>query len=1145
MSNLDYHNNYRCKNTKKILLFLFLSLGAFFFPTILHAQEKTTISISVTNEDIQTVLDDVERNTVYRFTYKNIVLPKTKNITISVMEMDIEIFLAKLLESTELGFVRIGNAFSIVKSEKKKDEINVTGTIKDEAGEPLIGVSVLVKDTGKGISTDANGRFSLNIPSNSSLKVSYVGFLTQEVKVGIDGGDLKITLTPDNRSLDELVVVGYGTMKKSDLTGSISSVKGDELPKTGNTTLGQMLKSQVAGLSFTQTSNQPGAAVWMQIRGAAAGASPLIIIDGIPVSTMWEPNTGLVFGKGDKESVLDNINPDDVLDIQVLKDASATSIYGSRAAGGVILITTKRGPSDEKLDVSFKSSYTTQWIAKKPEVMNPVSYMQASNDSQLERWMQKQGYYPWGTLPASGDINEMRKVYENAGQKWNYSAEDIANFSGGTDWYDAVTRPGEIQEYNLSVAGGTKKSSYLVSLGHMGNKGIVKNNDYSRTSGRIAIDQGFNKYLKGGISASYSLIKSNDVPISGTSGSTTLFMAARKYDPTIPVKDENGNFALGKIYGLSQNPASVLEASMLTKKDNILTSAFLDIMPVEGLTIKTTVGYDRKFATVGAYFPMTTQEGINAGGGVAKIVDNSLSNYYLNVMATYTKSIKDHNLTLMAGWEYQELENESLSGENRGFPYDGVKWHNLELGTYEKPIVNSEKSTGQNASLISRLNYSYKGRYILIANFRRDGSSNFAANKQWGNFGGLSAAWRINEESLLKPIDWLSNLKFRAGAGITGYAGSLTGTRTFYRPGYDYYFNNKLTSGVMMASLGNPDLSWESQRDINLALDFGFFNNKLGGSVDVYKRTIFDRIGTKKLMSYHEINTVNYNTQRIDNTRGMDISLYGNLVNNNVFSWNSQFSFTYYRDYCSKRDPSEILDINTPATYADWNDVWSYVADGLIMPGQSFPHMPGALAGSVKIKDIDGYLYDADGVIVRDADGRPQYLGEPDGKLDNADLVIIHNKTPMPFSWSNTFTYKNFDLNIYLYGKLNVYKNTDYLVNIAYGPYEGTNTNPYFADRFTWNNTTSTVPGFTQSSSSSFGYGNYYMEDAWFVRLDNITLGYTLPKKITSSWAKSVRFYGSVKNIFTITPYNGYDPEYDVYMYPSTAAFTCGVNVSF
>jgi TonB-linked SusC/RagA family outer membrane protein len=1123
---------------------LFLLLVALIVSTSVSAQK---VSLNFQKVPLDKVLTEITKQTNVTFAYSQPVIDPNTEVSIEVENVELQQALDKLLNGTGIAH-EISNKKVLLFSKQTsggRSHIMISGVVTDAEG-ALAGASVKVKGTNKAVVADVNGRFSLEADAQDVLEVSFMGYSTKEVPIA-GRAQFEINMEEDARALDEVVVVGYGVQRKRDLTGSIVSIQGDELPKTANTTLGQALKGAIPGISFTQTSSQPGAAVWMRIRGAATNASPLIIVDGIPVSTMWEPDPGLNFGKGDKESVLDNINPDDVQDIQVLKDASATSIYGSRAAGGVILITTKRGAEGgDKLNVSFKTSYTTQWIAEKPEVMEPKDYMRASNDSQLERWMQREGYYPWGTRPPSQDVNEMRRIYEVAGQQWNYAWNEIETFTGGTDWYDALTRNGNIQQYDLSITGGGKKSSYLLSLGYMGNDGIVKNNGYNRTTGRINLDQSFNKWLKGGINASYALVKSDDVPISGKSGSTTLFMAARKYDPTIPIRDESGNFALGKIYGLAQNPASILEATMLTKKDNILTSAYLDIMPIDGLVLKTTVGFDRKFATTGAYFPMTTQEGINANGGIAKINDNNLSNYYINTTATYNKTFaKDHALGIMIGWEYQTVVSESLTGENRGFPYDGVRWHNLALGTYEKPIVTSGKSTTQNVSFLSRLNYSYKGRYLLTANFRRDGSSNFAANKQWGNFGGVSVAWRISDEAFLRDVEWLSNLKLRAGAGVTGYAGSLTGTQTYYTAGKDYYFNNKLTSGVTLAALGNPDLSWESQEDINIALDFGFFKNKLGGSIDVYERVIKDRIGTKSLMSFHEVNTLHYNTQRVDNTRGIDLSLFGTVVKGNSFSWHSQFTFTYYKDYASERDPSEILDINTPARNVDWNDEWSYVSDGLIQPGEVVPHMPGALPGAIKIKDINGYLYDSDGNMVRDADGRPMYLGEPDGKLDKADLVVIYNSRPIPFSWTNTFTYKNFDLNIYLYGKFNHHKNTDYLVNIAYGPYEGINTSPYFNDRFTYNNTTSAVPAFTQNTSSSYGYGDYFIEKAWFIRVDNITLGYTLPKSITKNYLQSVRFYVALKNILTITPYKGYDPEYDVYSYPSVSGCTLGLDIKF
>lgn len=1018
--------------------------------------------------------------------------------------------------------------------------ITVKGKVTDGKGESLPGVSIKLKGANTGAMTDKDGNYSINIPGeDGALLFSFIGFITQEIHVN-RRTVINVILKEQSNELNEVVVVGYGQQRRGDLTGAIASVKGDALVKTGSTTLAQSLKGQVPGLSFSQTSSQPGAAVWLQLRGAAAGASPLIVIDGVPVATMWEPGTGLNFGKGDKESVLDNINPDDIKDIQVLKDASATSIYGSRAAGGVILITTKRGSENERTDISLRAANTLQWIAEKPPVLSAKDYMRASNDSQLERWVKAQGYYPWGTK-ALPEYDELVALYLASGQKWNYDPDAIDSFTGGTEWYDAITRPGQIQQYDFSMTGGNKNSNYLISFDRMDNKGIVKTNDYGRTTGRINFDHTFSNYVKGGISATYSNIISNDAAVSGSSGSTNLFQAARKYDPAIPIRDENGNYAVGTIYGLAQNPVSILDVSMLTKKENVLASAFIDITPIKELSLRTTGGYDRKFANTGSYFPATTQEGIYAGG-IANIVNNDLSNYYFNETATYSRVFAtNHSLKVMAGYEYQKTVSGGLNAGNQGFPYDAVEWHNLGLGTYAKPPVGSFLTTGANASFISRLNYSYKDKYLLTANFRRDGSSNFAENKQWGNFGGVSLAWRIVNEPFLKNITWLSDLKLRAGAGVTGNAGSLTGTRTYYAAGKDYYFNNQFTSGIALAVTGNPNLSWESQQDINLGLDFGFFKNRLSGSVDVYERTIKDRIGIKNLMSYNEVNTVNFNTARIDKTHGLELALNGAIANSPQFSWNSGLTLTYYKDYTTKRDPSEVLDINNEYKYT-WNDLWYYQSDGLVQPNENVAYMPGAVAGVVKIKDVNGYLYDASGNIVRDGDGRPEYSGTPDGKINNADLVKIGNNTPLPFSWTNNFRYRRFDLNIYMYGMLNRYKNNDKLVSIAYDPYQGTNTSPAFFNRYTFNNLDSDIPAFTQTTNSTYGYGDYFMEKAWFIRLDNITLGYSIPNP-TKKLVRSLRLVGTIRNVAVITPYKGLDPEYDVYMYPSVRSFTIGLDI--
>lgn len=1025
----------------------------------------------------------------------------------------------------------------------------ITGTVTDSSHETVIGASVVETGTTNGTITAIDGSFSIQISGDAkTLTFSYIGYKTQKVTIG-SASKLNIIMEPDNLSLDEVVVVGYGSMKKSDLTGAVSSIKPDDIPKSATTTVAQMMKGQISGVSFTQSSSQPGAKVKMQIRGAAAGADPLIVIDGFPVSPMWEPSTQTQFGKGDKEDVLDNLNPDDIADIQVLKDASATSIYGSRAAGGVILITTKRGTND-KVDVSFKASYSVQTVAKKPDLLSPKEFMQEVNKSLLENYVYNQGYGPWGEkpLPAYNDL-VAEFMAANSGQKYGgfrYDPNTIDSFQGGTDWFDAVTRTGSIQQYDLSVRGGSAKTKYSVSIGYMGNKGIAKNNDYNRTTGRLNLDQEFTSWLKGGVSVSYAMNKSNDIALSGTGDAYDVFRAARTFDPTLPIKDEDGNYSKSEVIGYAKNPVSILDVSMLTKKENMLASAYLEINPFKNLIVKATAGYNRKVSTSSSYIPTTTYEGESVNGKAAKNMDEQ-SDYLVNVIATYNKIFAEkHNLSVMGGWEYQRFVNDGFNAMNTGFPYDGVKWYNLWLGTNEKPTVGSYGAVSENASFLARINYSYDNRYLLTLNYRYDGSSNFAPNKQWGHFGGGAVAWRITEEPFLKDkLSWLDNLKLRFGAGVTGYAGNMTGTRTYYQAGYDYYFNNKPSSGIGLNTLGNPDLSWESQRDLNLGLDFGLFNNRLAGSIEIYERTIFNRIGYKNLMSYQEVNTLAYNTKRIDKTRGMDVAINGTIVDKKNFSWDSQLNFTIYRDMTTRRDPSEVLEINDSEQY-HWNDLWYYKSDGLVRPGEILSGQTGAKAGAVRIKDLNGYKRDENGNKIYDSNGKPIYVGHPDGVIDKADLIKIANNTPIPFGWLNNFKYKNFDLSIYLYGKLNYRKDNDYKgyadpVTIL----NGTNGTRYIRGRMSFDNLNSDVPSF-QIWSGGNGVGDYFLEKAWFIRLDDISLGYTLPKKITGKLCKSARFYFAAKNVCVITPYKGADPEFEIYNgYPSVRSYTIGVDIKF
>ncbi|MCT4588165.1 MAG: TonB-dependent receptor [Carboxylicivirga sp.] len=1136
----------RMKATCLILL-LFVTLG--FANT--RAQEK--VRIKVKNGTFQEVIKQIESQSELGFIYSSDELILNKRFNIDKSDVSIYDLLDELLKGESLVYRKVGNNI-IIKSQTQttrerysQQRYELTGIVVDKSGEPVPGVNVFDKNNPQnGVITGFDGSYTLSLDSDEAVVVfSFIGFVKQEIQVS-GRTNINITMLEESIGLNEVVAIGYGTAKKGDLTGSVAAVKGEDLQTIGNTTMGQTLKGQVSGMRVTQQSAQPGGGVDIKIRGTAAGASPLIIVDGIPMSTLWAPNGGIGYSTGSKESVLDHINPEDIADITVLKDASSTAIYGSRAAGGVILITTKRGSKGEdQVNVSFKSQSTAQVISQQPEIMDAREYMYASNDALLERWARKEGYAPYGDKQLPGR-EELVKGYENAHSDqllkgWNYNPAQIDGFIGGTDWQDEISRMGLIQQHDLSINGGTKKSAYLISGGYMGNEGVLKNNNYERITGRMNYDIEFSKYFRGGVSSAYTVTNSDDAGLGGSHGVFSIYDVARGFDPVVPKRDENGDWSKSELRPSVVGPMEYLDYKFQTKKRNLLASAFLDIRPFDGLSVKTTVGYDYKSADGQYYIPSFTQAG-SSHGGQAKIVKTDLNNYYVNSTATYNNSIGKHNFTAIVGWEYRTTTNTGMSAENRGFPYDDVLWNNLGLGTYERPIVGSYKNDSEAVSVISRINYNYDEKYFLTINYRHDGSSNFAPNKQYGNFGGISLAYRLSEEEFMQDLDWLSNLKIRFGAGVTGNEGSLTGTRTYYTAGRDYYFDGRQTPGIGLAVLGNPNLSWESQSDINLGFDLGFFNNKIGATVDIYERTIFDRIGKMQLMSYQEVNQMDFNTERIDKTRGVDFSFYANMFQQSDLKWTTQFTFTWYRDFTTKRDPSETYPVYDSEAYT-WGNNWAYASDGIIRAGEDVPHMINALPGMIKIKDLNGYQRDAEGNVVY-KDGKALRTGKPDGKIDEADVVNFGNGTPMPVGWANNLTYKNWDLGINMYGSFNNIKINNRYAAIGYtGPQQGANTVKTFNERYSLYNQTSSVPGMTQYESNH-GWGDFYHEKFWYMRLENITLGYRLPVK-NQKTIKGLRVFSSVNNIAVLTNFGGYDPEYNVFQYPSVTSFTFGVDLKF
>lgn len=1001
---------------------------------------------------------------------------------------------------------------------------DVTGLVLDETGEPVIGASILIEGTTTGTITDLDGNFTIDATDGQMLVISYMGYATQTVAAK---NNLKVTLLPDTKVIEEVVVIGYGASKKSNISGSVEMVKADDLPKAASASVGEMLRGRTSGMFIQSNSASPGASQSITIRGGLSGQKPLVVIDGVPQLQSSGLSSGTGYSGSDKDNSLINISPDDIESINILKDASAASIYGSDASGGVILITTKRGKQG-KPEVSYSGSVAFQTMKDKPEF-----------------------------LDAKGFMTEQNKVFDELGRadEQFYTQEQIDNYVGkGTDWMKKVTRMGLVNEHNLSVNGGSENTKYLFSVGIYDHKGIAKNNDMQRITGRVNLDQNFGKYVRAGINTSFTSLKYNDVPLGDARQSdAALIYSAMTFNPTVPVYNLDGTYADNpnrpNIY---PNPVSLLDITDQSYSRDVFLTGYLEIKPIQDLTIRATGGIDMKFAGADQYIPTTTLKGASVNGQASKQTSNNKLGI-INATATYAHNWNgEHDLSVMAGWEWKKNMWDGHGVVTSDFPTDNALMNNIGTAEMENPNIWSSKGSSQMASFIGRASYTALNRYIVTFNIRVDGSSNFSPQHQWGAFPGVSAAWRISEEPWMQKATWLSELKLRGGYGQTGNAGSLTGIRTIYGISRgSYVFDGTLSNGINLSKLGNPDLKWETLSDANIAIDFGFFKGRLTGTLEFYQRDRTDVIMSKSLMSYNEINSIDYNSQAAYRSRGVELTLHTVNVDTKLFGWTSDICFSYYRNRTVSRDPDFL-----PAPYQDfvedWGNVYGYKTDGLVQPGQDYPHLPNSKPGSINYLDINGFEYEADGkTIKRDAEGRYVLSGKPDGKLDQADIVKLGNNTPIPFSFNNTFRIWDFDLNIYIYGSLNGYKLNDVLYQSSYGIADlvyGVNALSQVRNRWTYQNQEGTLPGVAEANSGvNPANSDFFYEKAWFLRLDNISLGYNFPTRWFKGYVKSARIYAAVRNVAVMTPYKGMDPETGngIGAYPNQMSAAIGLSFKF
>lgn len=1072
------------------------------------------------------------------------------------------------------AMVSMGNVYQVQASELHASEVlqqakrQIKGKVVDAAGETVIGANVLEKGTTNGVITDIDGNFVLSVSSGATLEISYIGYVTQTIKV-TNQTSLHIVLKEDSETLDEVVVVGYGTMKKSDLSGASVSVGEDAIKGSVITNLDQSLQGRAAGVSAVSTSGAPGSSSSIRVRGQAtinSNAEPLYVIDGVIVQGGGA--SGADFGLGDALgngsvstiSPLSTINPADIVSMEILKDASATAIYGAQGANGVILITTKRGKAGEA-KFTYDGMLAVQRQTKRLDMMNLREFANYYNEFVQVGELDVNGYYA-----------------------------DPSILGKGTNWQDAVFQTALQHQHQVSAEGGTEKIKYYVSASYMDQDGTLIGSNFNRYSFRVNLDSQLKSWLKLGLSATYS---STDEDLKLADGEQGIINYSLKTVPDIPIYDIDGNYATIVREGYT-NPNPIAMAMMdqvLLNRQKLTGNIFFEVTPIKNLVWHAELGYDISASRGERYKPMVDFGSWTRDSNYSSIQKNSSTFWQLKNYVTYSGMIDKHNFTAMLGQECWASNYDNISVTNTSLPSDAV--HNPALGT-ATPVIGSGFGSSAMASFFTRLTYNYDNRYYGTYTYRYDGSSNFGPDNRWAGFHALAGSWRFSNEEFFKPLSGvISNGKLRLGWGQTGNAnigGYLWGTSIVK-------MSSSLGTGYRPKNIPNTSIKWESQEQWNVGLDLGFIQDRINVVVDWYKKVSNDMLMALQLPSY--MGTQGNTSSRLDPPYGN----YGSIENAGVeislnthpligkFQWDSDFQISFNKNKLKALSGTANAQI---VGYGQWNDVvsvsnvgeslynfYGYVCDGVYQDYEDLQKSPKpeqypsngvfnrkntVWVGDIKYKDISG----------------PD--GKPDGVINEYDKTNLGS--PMPkftFGWTNTFRYKDFDLSIFINGSYGN-KVMNYLgmqlthmnsawenqLNSVTGrarlePIDPDKVYPsgqYWYDDVTnvrVSNPEAVIPRASiQDPNDNDRISDRYVEDGSYIRLKNITLGYTFPSKLIKKFGiNNLRLYANIQNLLTITGYDGYDPEIgastqstnvyglDYGRYPSPTVYSFGLNISF
>jgi len=1089
-------------------IFLQALLGSLLFAGNSSAQKSIydiEVDIKKGNNSLAQLIETIEEDTEFYFSYETKILSNNKSILLEEGKASVGKILTAVSKNTNLRFKRINNNIVVKKKlvfsppieeviTENEEQVTVSGVVTEGgSGEPLPGVSILIKGTSNGTTTDIDGAYNLQASPNDVLQFSYIGYLTAEFPVG-NQSTINVSLEEDVSQLEEVLVVGYGTVNKSDITGSVSSVKSEEL--TAYPALGtvQALQGRAAGVQITANNGEPGSSYKVRIRGGTsinASSDPIFVVDGF-VGAALPP-------------------PEDIASIEILKDASATAIYGSRGANGVIMVTTKRGTKG-KTNIDLNVSYSLQ---------NEINRLDLLNASQFQDYML--------------DANP-----------------DFTGLNGNTDWQDEIFQTGNIKNYQLGISGGTDNVSYYISGTYYDQKGIVLNSDYKRFSVTSNIDITATEKFKFGLNLFARRTDQEGVRTqegSGGANNSGVIASAFKFEPDQGIRDANGVYTLARLSDPHDNPVAIAtEFVNENLVDRFQGNLYGEYSIFDDLTFRITLGASADNGRRGQYNPTVLQGGMGVGGDAR--LDGTKGSLLLNEnYLTYSKNLGDHDITVMAGYSYQHSRNESWGGRGQSFPTDaGIYWGLGTSSVWQSP--NSRLTEWELSSWYGRANYSFKGKYLLTLNARYDGSSVFSEGNKWAFFPSGAFAWNMKEEGFMQGIDAISDMKWRVSYGLTGNR-AIGPFQTLASLGSVLTVQNGVpVNAVAPTAVANDELTWETTAQFDVGLDIGFLNGRLNVVMDYYRMETTDLLFSVPLPEYSGYSNQLKNIGSVEN-KGFEFTLSSrNLVGE--FQWSTDFNLSINRNQIlSLPDGLEIPYRSGPGHMVGLGDTqllregepvgtfFGWIYDGVYQEGDEFLEGGGfeTEAGGEKFQDINN-----------------------DGVLDSQDRTIIGDPNP-DFIWglNNDFSWKGFDLNVFFQASQgnDIFSYTLLELDLLAGRNNATTA---ALNRWTPQNTNTDVPA--ASGGRSRRASTRWVRDGSFVRLKNLALGYNFPSVMLEKFGvRKLRLYVSAQNILTITDYDGYDPEVnyrtsgstngnrnlglDYASYPNAKSYTFGLNLGF